>query len=110
MQRAVLGLDLRRRHHVELADLRVAREHLEALVVVADLERLGRHHAAAAERARLKARQPRLEARLGRGAALLVRELLLRREGLGREDATSVRVACGEGQGARFERGRRRAM
>jgi hypothetical protein len=39
--------DLRRRHHVELADLRVAREHLQALVVVADLEGLRRLHAQA---------------------------------------------------------------
>jgi len=75
-----LGRDLRRAHDVELADLRVAREHLQALVVVADLEGLARHHPTAAERARLKPGHARLEACLGRGAALLVRELLLRRE------------------------------
>jgi hypothetical protein len=39
---------------------------------VRDLERLARHHAAAAERARLEARDAALEARLGGGAALLV--------------------------------------
>ena len=69
------GLDLRRRHDVELADLRRAREHLDRVGVVRDLERLGGEDAAAAEGARLEARHARLEARLGRGAALLVGEV-----------------------------------
>lgn len=69
---AVGRLDLRRRHDVELADLARAREHLHRVGIVADFKGLGRHDAAAAERARLEPGHARLEARLGRGAALLV--------------------------------------
>ena len=71
--RAAVGrVDLRRLEHVKLADLRVAREHLHRVLVVRDLKRLRRHNAAAAEGARLEAGDARLEARLGRGAALFV--------------------------------------
>lgn len=80
----VLGLlarpaDRRRAHAVELADLRVALQHLQAVGVVRDLERRRRHHAAAAEGARLVARDARLELGRARRAGDVVHVLLLRR-------------------------------
>ena len=68
------GLHLRRGHDVELADLRVAREHLDRVAVVGDLEGLRREDAAAAEGTRLEAGDALLEAGLRRGAALLIGE------------------------------------
>jgi len=58
----------------------VARVDAASLRTVRNLERLRSEHPTAPKSARLEARNSRLEARLGGGAALLVRELLLRRE------------------------------
>ena len=71
------GLDLRRHHDVELADLGRAGEHLDRVLVVRDLVGLRRHHPAPAEGLRLEARDARLEGRLARGTRLLVCQLFL---------------------------------
>lgn len=68
----VQRVDLRRLHDVELADLGRAREHLDRVLVVRDLERLRREDAAAAEGLGLDARDAGLESGGGRRAALLV--------------------------------------
>ena len=65
-------VDLRRLHDVELAHLRVARQHLHAVSIVRHLERLAREDAAATVGAGLEPSDAGLEARLRRGAALLV--------------------------------------
>ena len=65
-------LDLGRAHDVELAYLARSGQHLNAVRVIRHFVRLRREDAAAAEGARLVARDARVKARLGRGAALLV--------------------------------------
>ena len=77
--RAGLKLDRRRAHAVKLAHLRVALQHLQAVLLVRDLERRRRHHAAPAEGARLVARHARLELGRARRARHVVHVLLLRR-------------------------------
>lgn len=83
--------DGRRRHAVELADLRRALQHLDRVLVVRDLERHRREDAEAAEGASLVAGLARLKVGDGALAALDVLDLLLRRERhveeeLGRDD------------------------
>ncbi len=87
--------DRRRAHAVELADLRVALQHLQAVGVVRDLERRRRHHAAAAEGARLVARDARLELGRARRAGDVVHVLLLRRR---RDVQQELRSGAGFGE------------
>ena len=88
-------VDRRSAHAVELADLRVALQHLQAVGVVRDLERRRRHHAAAAEGARLVARDARLELGRARRAGDVVHVLLLRRR---RDVQQELRSGAGFGE------------